>query len=112
MSASFFDRSRLFPQHYGNLEKKIQHTKGRGTAPKIGPRQHTEKASLPAPYGTASQRSNRLASPIFTPYRTTPLSIRIVNPQSGLMHAQTLYSSVAPRGPKSDKGTSSPLLHF
>src|SRR5215213_9565202 len=36
----------------------------------------------------------------------------MVKPQAGLIQLQTLYCKDAPRGPKSDSGTSSPLLHF
>src|SRR3989442_14723998 len=36
----------------------------------------------------------------------------MVKPQAGLMQAHTLYSRDAPRGPKSDRGTSNPRPHF
>src|SRR5881227_982249 len=38
--------------------------------------------------------------------------MRMVKPQGGLMQAHTLYSRDAPRGPKSDRGTSNPRPHF
>src|SRR5215471_12369161 len=49
---------------------------------------------------------------ILLPYVTSPLSIRIEKPQSGLVHAQALYNTEAPSCPSSDSGISSPLLHF
>ena len=58
------------------------------------------------------RHQRRFVSPTLIPYNTIPLSIRIVNPHTGLIQLHTLYCRDAPRGPKSDNGTSSPLLHF